>query len=158
MIVELVPLTAGMDAGRTAGELAAGFRGDEAAARELLAETFAHLERHPRPDPWGSYLVRDGGAFVGACAFKGAPDAQGAVEIAYTTFPAFERRGHAAATIAALTDLAFTAGAPLVVAHTLPEENASNRGLRRNGFTFAGDVVDPEDGPVWRWEKPAARH
>jgi RimJ/RimL family protein N-acetyltransferase len=40
-----------------------------------------------------------------------------------------------------------------VIAHTLPEENASNRALRRNGFRLAGEVEDPEDGRVWRWEK-----
>jgi hypothetical protein len=44
-------------------------------------------------------------------------------------------------------------GASLVVAHTLPEENASNRALRSGGFEFAGEVSDPEDGLVWRWEK-----
>jgi RimJ/RimL family protein N-acetyltransferase len=42
----------------------------------------------------------------------------------------------------------------MAIAHTLPEENASNRALRRNGFTFSGEVDDPEDGLIWRWEKP----
>jgi RimJ/RimL family protein N-acetyltransferase len=45
-----------------------------------------------------------------------------------------------------------------VIAHTLPEENASARVLRKSGFEWVGDVVDPEDGPVWRWEfRPAAK-
>jgi RimJ/RimL family protein N-acetyltransferase len=111
------------------------------------------LADHPRPDPWGSYIAyRDGGP-VGFGAFKSAPDDKGAVEIAYMTFPAYERRGHASATAAALTDIAVGAGASLVIAHTLPQENASNRALRRNGFAFAGEVVDPEDGQVWRWER-----
>jgi hypothetical protein len=39
---------------------------------------------------------------------------------------------------------------------TLPEENASNKALKRNGFGFAGEVDDPEDGLVWRWERPLA--
>src|SRR6266702_2366495 len=41
----------------------------------------------------------------------------------------------------------------LVRAHTLPEENASTRVLLKCGFRHLGTVVDPEDGPVWRWER-----
>jgi len=41
----------------------------------------------------------------------------------------------------------------LIVAHTLREENASVRILRRLGFQLVGEVIDdPADGPVWRWE------
>ena len=69
------------------------------------------------------------------------------------TFPAFEGRGHASAMAAALFEIARAAGAPLVIAHTLPEENASTRALRRNSFIFAGETIDPEDGLVWRWER-----
>jgi RimJ/RimL family protein N-acetyltransferase len=69
------------------------------------------------------------------------------------TFPSFERRGHATAMAARLVEIARAAGAAMVIAHTLPQENASNRALRRNGFIFAGAVQDPEDGEVWRWER-----
>jgi RimJ/RimL family protein N-acetyltransferase len=43
-----------------------------------------------------------------------------------------------------------------VVAHTLPEGNASTAVLRRLGFVQAETVEDPEDGTVWRWvlERP----
>ena len=41
----------------------------------------------------------------------------------------------------------------LVRAHTLPERNASTRVLEKNGFRLVGPVVDPEDGPVFRWER-----
>jgi RimJ/RimL family protein N-acetyltransferase len=41
----------------------------------------------------------------------------------------------------------------LVCAHTLPEANASTRVLTRCGFRRIGEVIDPEDGLVWRWEK-----
>lgn len=119
----------------------------------MIDQTFAMLAAHPRAEPWGSYLAYDGDTPVGTCAFKRAPAADGAVEIAYFTFPAFEGRGYATAMAAAMSEIAHDAGAELVVAHTLPEVNASNRALRRNGFAFAGEVVDPEDGPVWRWEK-----
>jgi RimJ/RimL family protein N-acetyltransferase len=41
----------------------------------------------------------------------------------------------------------------MVCAHTLPQPNDSTRVLARCGFRHAGEVTDPEDGLVWRWEK-----
>ena len=111
------------------------------------------LTREPRPDPWGSYIAYAGETAVALGAFKSAPDATGAVEIAYMTFPAHEGQGYARAMVPTLYAMAIEHAASLVIAHTLPEENASNRALRSSGFTFAGEVSDPEDGPVWRWEK-----
>jgi [ribosomal protein S5]-alanine N-acetyltransferase len=35
----------------------------------------------------------------------------------------------------------------------LPERNPSVRILERLGFAHLGQVVDPEDGLVWRWER-----
>jgi RimJ/RimL family protein N-acetyltransferase len=92
---------------------------------------------------------------VGTCAFKGPPDGQGEVEVAYFTFPTHEGRGYATAMARALCDrAAASAGVRCVRAHTLPERNASVRVLEKLGFRRAGDVQDPEDGPVWRWEWP----
>lgn len=150
--MRLEPLPPDLDARRLAAELAPGFGGDPEGAREVLEQTVDLLTRDPRPEPWGSYLALADQIPVGLCAFKTAPDALGTVELAYMTFPAFEGRGHATATVAELTRIALESGASLPIAHTLPEENASNRALRRNGFTFAGEVIDPEDGRVWRWE------
>ncbi|HEX8448769.1 MAG TPA: GNAT family N-acetyltransferase [Allosphingosinicella sp.] len=149
----LAPIAPDADISALVDSLVPAFLGEEAAAREVLTQTVDLLSRDPRPSPWGSYLALDEGRAVGICAFKSAPDSEGAVEIAYMTFPAFEGRGHATAMAAALARTAFDCGAPLVVAHTLPEENASSRALRRNGFDFAGESIDPEDGAVWRWEK-----
>jgi RimJ/RimL family protein N-acetyltransferase len=39
------------------------------------------------------------------------------------------------------------------IAHTLPEANASGRVLAKCGLRFVGEVIDPEDGSVWRWER-----
>ena len=152
MTLRLVPLERDQDPDAFAAALAPGFGGDEAPAREILAETCALLTRDPRPDPWGSYVVHLDGRPIGIAAFKSTPDAAGEVELAYMTFPAFEGRGHAIRTIAALVAIAEHAGA-LPIAHTLPEENASNKALRRNGFAYAGEVMDPEDGLIWRWVK-----
>ena len=153
MTLELVPIAPDADPAQLAATLAPGFGGDPEAARGLLAQTITLLSEDPRPAPWGCYLARLGGEWVGTCAFKAAP-AEGAVEIAYMTFPAFEGRGHATAMAAVLSEIAGTAGI-LPFAHTLPEENASNRALRRNGFVYGGEVMDPEDGLIWRWERRA---
>ena len=64
-------------------------------------------------------------------------------------------RGYAKSIIAALFALAVRSGASTVFAHTLAENNPSNSALRREGFSFVGEVMDSEDGLVWRWEKSA---
>jgi len=82
------------------------------------------------------------------------PDAKGAVEIAYFTFPVYQGRGYATGMAAQLTaQAAAPPPARTVRAHTLPERNASVRILEKLGFVHLGQVVDPEDGPVWRWER-----
>lgn len=156
MTLALVPIALATDPARFAAELAPAFGGDEGPARELLTETLTLLIGDPRPALWGSYLARLDDQPIGICAFKSAPTAAGEVELAYMTFPAFEGRGHAGAMIALLAAIADEAGVR-PIAHTLPEENASNKALRRNGFAFAGAVEDPEDGPVWRWERLVRR-
>jgi ribosomal-protein-alanine N-acetyltransferase len=151
--VKLIPIAPGDDIAELAARLAPGFGGDPEGARELLAQTFALLARDPRPDPWGCYLAYADDVTVGTCAFKAAPNAAGEVELAYMTFPSFERRGYASAMAAELTAIAAEAGVATSIAHTLPEENGSTRALRRNDYQRVGEVVDPEDGLVWRWER-----
>ncbi|HEY5720880.1 MAG TPA: GNAT family N-acetyltransferase [Allosphingosinicella sp.] len=151
--MKLRPIGVADDLEALVEELAPGFGGETEEARALLAQTLGLLTADPRPEPWGCYLAGVGPDTVGTCAFKSAPSEKGEVEIAYMTFPAFERRGHATAMAAALADIAFHAGVPTVIAHTLPEENASTRALRRNGFSCSGEVMDPEDGLVWRWAR-----
>ena len=100
---------------------------------------------------------RDDGLVIGSCGFKGPPDADGMVEIAYGIVPTYESRGYA--TEAAAAQVTFASADPrvrLIRAHTLATNNASTRVLTKNGFTFVGEVVDPEDGPVWRWERAPA--
>ena len=105
--------------------------------------------------PWGCFLAADRAAevVVGTCGFTGPPDSEGVVEIAYFTFPSFEGQGVASAMATALVERAQSAGARRIRAHTLPERNASTRILEKVGFARAGEVSDPEAGPVWRWER-----
>ena len=109
------------------------------------------------PDPWihGFRIVRKSdGQKVGSCGFKGPPTSDRIVEIAYGIDPEFQGRGYATAVAQAQTDYAFATGqVRLVCAHTSPEPNASTRVLTKCGFTHIGQVIDPDDGPVWRWEK-----
>jgi len=92
---------------------------------------------------------------IGNAAFVGPPDKDGDVEIAYAIVPTFEGRGYATQAAGALTEFALADKRVAIVhAHTLPENNSSTRVLEKNGFTFAGEVHHPEDGLIWRWERP----
>lgn len=119
----------------------------------------ARLDAATVPDVWthGFSLVHtESGAKIGDCGFKGPPDADGVVEIAYGVAPDHQGKGYATEAAAALTSYAFSSGRVRVVcAHTLPTPNASTRVLTKCGFKHLGEVIDPEDGLVWRWEKRA---
>jgi [ribosomal protein S5]-alanine N-acetyltransferase len=99
-----------------------------------------------------SIMHRDTGRAVGHCGFKWAP-ADGVAEIAYGINPEHQGNGYATEAAEALTNFAFTQNVRTVRAHTLPETNASTRVLTKCGFQHIGQVIDPEDGPVWRWER-----
>lgn len=127
---------------------------------DLIVEVVRQNEDHRRStgaDPrWGGHLAVDASSsqVIGTCAFKGAPDAEKRVEIAYFTFPAFEGRGFATAMACELEQQAAASClVSLLLAYTLPEENASTRVLRRLDYRFVGEITDPEDGLVWRWER-----
>jgi [ribosomal protein S5]-alanine N-acetyltransferase len=153
--LQLSPLQGSEDADWFAAMLAPGYFGKEDVPRQILEQTRSFLAVSPRPDPWWSYLAWDADTAVGVCAYKLPPGSAGAVEIAYGTFPAYEARGYVKGMISALFALAVRSGASIVFAHTLAENNASNGALRSEGFNFVGEVTDPEDGLVWRWEKRA---
>lgn len=105
---------------------------------------------------WGGYLAVDAATnnIVGTCAYKGAPDDQGTVEIAFFTFPAFEHQGFATAMARELEQQVLESGeADRIVAHTLPEESPATKVLRRLQYSQTDEITDPEDGPIWRWER-----
>ena len=91
---------------------------------------------------------------VGSCAFKGKPTEDGTVEIAYFTYPDFEGKGYATSMARKLIELATSyTTVQRVIAHTLPEANASTRVLEKVAMSFVGEVTDPDDGRVWQWQK-----
>ncbi|MCC7044488.1 MAG: GNAT family N-acetyltransferase [Acidobacteria bacterium] len=129
-----------------------------AADRALVSPVWlARLRTLTEADPWTCGFVavlRDEPVVVGSCGFKHPPGDDGVVEIAYGVDPEFQRRGLATEMATRLTTFAFEdPRVRIVIAHTLPEAGASPRVLTKSGFTHTGTVADPEDGPVWRWER-----
>ena len=108
-------------------------------------------------DPWThGFSIRDriSGTVMGSCGYKGPPDEAGIVEIAYGVDADCQGLGYATEAARALVEFAFGSGqVRLVSAHTKPETGASMRVLTKCGFEWVGEVIDPEDGLVWRWEK-----
>lgn len=91
---------------------------------------------------------------IGFCGFKAPPSETGNVEIAYGIAEQHQCRGYATECVRALTEFAFGHDrVQTILAHTRPEPNASTRVLTKCGFEKTADVIDPHDGPVWRWEK-----
>lgn len=102
--------------------------------------------------PWIGYYVSRNGNLVGSGGFKGKP-VDGKVEIAYGTFPSFQKIGIGTEICRQLVQLAqATDPSVRIMARTLMEENHSARILRKNGFEWQGIVTDPDDGEVWEWE------
>jgi len=124
---------------------------------EVSPDWVAALRSSHGPDPWrhGFFVVhRESRSVIGTAGVKGPPDRTGVVEIAYGIVPSFEGQGYATEAAAALVGFAFAGDdVRLVCAHTLPASNASTRVLLKCGFRHTGTVLDPDDGPVWRWER-----
>ncbi len=107
------------------------------------------------PD-WAALLstrlyVLDGRRVVGSGGVKAPPLDDGEVEIGYGMAPAYQGRGLATQAARALTDEALAQGASRVSAFTAPGNTASWRLLHRIGYVRDGEMIDPEDGLVWRW-------
>jgi RimJ/RimL family protein N-acetyltransferase len=142
-------------AGMRLAEGLGGFMRSDAVSPQWLAA----LRQATDADPWrfGFFVVhRDSGSLIGMASFKGPPDRDGMVEIAYGIAPGFQGQGYASE--AALALVGYASGddqVRLIRAHTAPEANASTGVLKKCGFAFIGPVEDPEDGLVWRWERGA---
>ena len=128
---------------------------------DVSPDFLAGLRSATSADPWthGFALVHlASGLVVGCGGFKGPPGADGTVEIAYGVVPDYQGKGYATEAAQALVDYGFSdSRVRVVIAHTLPESNASGRVLTKCGFKHIGEVIDPEDGLVWRWEKGRGR-
>jgi [ribosomal protein S5]-alanine N-acetyltransferase len=93
---------------------------------------------------------------IGMCGFKGPPDADGVAELGYGIAPSYQLRGYATEATRTVTEHYLSTGQLRKVrAHTLPEENPSTSVLKKCGYTKIGEVIEPGDGLVWRWERGA---
>jgi RimJ/RimL family protein N-acetyltransferase len=112
--------------------------------------------RKGEPAEWGMHLFfDDDGTLVGNGGWKGVP-VDGAAELGYSVAPSRQRRGIATAAVNELLARAQRAGLRIAVAHTLATPSASTTVLRRCGFGWCREHLDPEDGLVWRWERALA--
>jgi [ribosomal protein S5]-alanine N-acetyltransferase len=119
----------------------------------MLEHAVAALDDGVEPR-WSTHLFvhRADRALIGIGGFTGPPE-QGAVEIGYSVAPEYRGSGFATAAARRLVAAAEQSGdVRLVVAHTLAAAGPSTAILQRLGFVRVGEAVDPEEGPVWRWE------
>jgi len=112
----------------------------------------------PASARWGTrfFLAGDPPALVGWGGFKGAPR-DGVVEVGYEVAEPHRNRGLATAAVGAMLEEAFAdPEVEAVIAHTLPEPNASTRVLEKSGFARDGESADDDEGVVWRWRRERA--
>jgi [ribosomal protein S5]-alanine N-acetyltransferase len=140
---------------RTRDEVRATLLAMDAQTRAMIsADWWAKFEASAFQDPWvhGFRLVLPDGTNVGVGSFKGPP-VDGMVEIAYAVVPEHQRKGYATQASRLMVAHAFESPEVRVVrAHTLRDGVASQGVLRKCGFQYVGDVLEPEDGLVSRFE------
>ncbi len=131
----------------------------EGEREQVSPDWLALVSATSEADPWVhgfSMIHRSTGAVVGECGFKGPPGADGVVEIAYGVKEGCRVNGFATEAARGLVSFAFTTGkVRLVCAHTPASTCPSSRGLAKAGFRHYGEVIHPEDGLVWRFERRA---
>ncbi len=103
--------------------------------------------------PWiGYFTTLENNEIIGVAGFKGKPK-NGKVEISYGTFKNYQQQGIGTELCHQLVLLSLQKDKKVkITARTLPENNASTRILKKNGFKFSGPVWDEDDGNVWEWE------
>ena len=118
-----------------------------------LERTREALAIDPGMAEWGPRLFLTDAELVGWGGFKGPPR-DGCVEVGYEIAPSRQGHGLATAALRAMVDEALAdARVERVIAHTLPERNASNRVLEKVGFRFDGEAVE-RGTVVWRFTLP----
>lgn len=106
-------------------------------------------------ETWWSYLpvYKKEKMLIGSCGYKGKPDKNGMIEIGYEVAEAYRGRGFATEMARALIAYGIKdERVKTIQAHTLAEENASGKVLKNCGMKWMEEIIDPEDGRIWRWE------
>lgn len=125
----------------------ATFRGALETTRDAVAADRSVVRWGPR-----LFVTDDPRELVGWGGFKGPPK-DGVVELGYEIAAAREGCGLATAATQAMVAEAFAdERVSIVIAHTLPESNASNRVLEKAGFRYDGKSRQQGD-VVWRYSR-----
>ncbi|MGK2965317.1 MAG: GNAT family N-acetyltransferase [Tepidiformaceae bacterium] len=154
--------------------MAASLGGDRAAAgRELghplpldgpgeaarfLGLRLPQLRVNPALQPWlmRSMILLESGEVAGHIGFHDAPDAEGVVEVGYTVFEPFRRRGLATEAARGLFDWAATQpGVTRFRASVDPANGPSLAVIAKLGMLQTGTQWDEEDGEELVFERPA---
>lgn len=122
-----------------------------------LAVSLKAMRKAPHRDrPWWTprlLILNSAAEVIGLIGFKGPP-ANNTVEIGYSVAPVYHNRGFATEALRAISGHAMRfCEVRTICAHTLPEVSPSTRVLEKSGFQKVSEVIDPVDGPVWRWER-----
>src|SRR6266446_4854207 len=107
------------------------------------------VSSYPEEKKWWTYLpvLKEENILIGSGGYKGKPDAEGMVEFGYEIAAAYRNRGLATEMARALIQHAFeNSEVKIVVAHTLAEENASVKVLKKCGMNFIEEILHPDDG------------
>lgn len=105
--------------------------------QQTMEWTRDRLRASPADTGWYSwiYISPVMNRLLGTGGFKGAPDADGAVEIGYSMLTSYREQGLATEGVMALLDWAYThERVTSVVAHTRDDRDASHRVLEKAGF------------------------
>lgn len=150
---QIKKLIEGADAFQTAYgfKVIDGYLPFEGALQYCLNQMETDQIRHP----WLPYLLlfHPEVALVGFGGFKAVPDSQRTVEIGYSVAPSYQGKNFATSAARQLIEIAFASKlVDCVCAHTLAQRNASTRVLEKCGLTKVLEIIDPEDGELWRWE------
>jgi [ribosomal protein S5]-alanine N-acetyltransferase len=123
---------------------------------QALQPTRDAIAAEPSRAAWGTrfFVAGDPPELVGWGGFKGPPR-DGVVELGYEIAESRQGRGLATEATRAMVAEAFAdERVTAVIAHTLPERNASNRVLEKAGFAF--EEESREGGEVvWRYSRRA---
>lgn len=125
---------------------------------EPFRYTYDRIKDNPGDSAWWMMLLfihQQDRTLAGLGGYKGPPDPQGMVEIGYQIYEPYRNQGLATEAANGMINRAFEhPDVNLVQAHTLAEENASVRVLKKCGMVFTGAFDDPDDGPIWQWQLP----
>jgi ribosomal-protein-alanine N-acetyltransferase len=123
------------------------FAGDDHVLRLRLAQ----VTRDPTEEPWlyRVAVLKGTREVVGRAGFHAPPDAEGVVEIGYSTAPEHRRRGYALEMTTALLAWGTAHGATRCLASVRPDNEASLAMIAKLGFVKVGEQMDEIDGLEW---------